>query len=237
MLAIAWRWFLGARSPSCLGIVLHADAHRRIVGEGDDRARGAGVLDHVGQGLLHEMVERLLVRPGQPRVWSQRPRARGGVAGSAAQLHLQPAALAHHGAMRLQRRDETVLLEHCVVQVDQHRAHLGGGAGGEVADQIERGAGLRGLRVPQLGGGLGGQLQADEGLGHRVVQVVREAVPFGPGGRARRVRDLLRAAPRPAISVDALVNTFAHRSHSPRSCRRGAARARTCPGRCDHSPL
>jgi hypothetical protein len=65
-----------------------------------------------------------------------------------------------------------------------------------VADGVQRGAGLRRLSVPQVGGGLGGQLQADEGLGHRVVQVTGEAAPFALGGRARRARGLFRAVPR-----------------------------------------
>jgi hypothetical protein len=79
-----------------------------------------------------------------------------------------------------------------------------------VAHGVERGAGLRGLGVPQLGGGLGGQVQADEGLAHRVVQVAGEAAPFGQRGRAGRIRGLFLAAPRPTISGDALVTTSSH---------------------------
>ena len=104
------------------------------------------------------------------------------------------------------------------MQVEEQGAQLGGRAGGEVADGVERGAGLDGLGIPQLGGGLRGQVQADEGLGHRVVQVAGEAAPLGPRGRAGHVRHLRRVVARPTRRVAVRVTLCAERSPCAPSC-------------------
>jgi hypothetical protein len=109
--------------------------------------------------------------------------------GSHLQIHRQPALVAEHRDMLLQRTSQARVLQRLIPQIEEQRAHLHTGPRGKVQDRFHGRARLSGLGLPEIERGLGHRLQAKEGLRHRIVQVASR--DGRTAGRARRSRHAL----------------------------------------------